>query len=189
MIPRMTTVGTLKNYRYNLNSSNNTMTKAMTAVLTGRLFNSYAEDPALATRCFQIRNSYWRAQSQLNVNDSIRHKYDVAWEALGSMSTDLYAQAQDTSFTSVIRSLSDPTGPGRVALGQSLESKAKDLAQIMNGRYGENYVFAGADTLNAPFTWEARKNPAYIEGTPDPTNPDHAAAFPYLMADGTPTNV
>ena len=96
MIPRMTTVGTLKNYRYSLNSSNNTMTKAMNTLLTGRLFNSYADDPALATRCFQIRNSYWKAKGQLNVNESLRHKYDVAWESLGSMSTDLYALAEDT---------------------------------------------------------------------------------------------
>ena len=46
MIPRMTTVGTLKNYRYSLNRSNNTMTKSMNTVLTRRLFNSYGEDPA-----------------------------------------------------------------------------------------------------------------------------------------------
>lgn len=156
MIPRMTTVGTLKNYRYNLNRSNNTMTKGMQTVLTRRNFNTYAEDPALAVRCFQIRRSQHRTESQLTVNDSLRHKYDVAWEALGSVSTDLYALADDTSFTSVIKSLSDPTGPGRVALGQSLCAKAKDLAQIMNARYGENYVFAGADTLNAPFTWDVK---------------------------------
>ena len=55
MIPRMTTVGTLKNYRYDLNKSNNIMNKAMNTLLSGRLFNSFAEDPALATRCFQIR--------------------------------------------------------------------------------------------------------------------------------------
>ena len=188
MIPRMTTVGTLKNYRYSLNSSNNTMTKAMNTILTGRLFNSYADDPALATRCFQIRNSYWKAKGQLNVNESLRHKYDVAWESLGSMSTDLYALAEDTAYGSVLRSLNQPTGPGRVALGQSLEAKAKDLAQIMNGRYGENYVFAGADTLNAPFTWESKENPAYIDGTPDPANPDHAAAFKYVTAAGGLTN-
>ena len=188
MIPRMTTVGTLKNYRYSLNSSNNTMTKAMNTLLTGRLFNSYADDPALATRCFQIRNSYWKAKGQLNVNESLRHKYDVAWESLGSMSTDLYALAEDTAYGSVLRSLNRPTGPGRVALGQSLEAKAKDLAQIMNGRYGENYVFAGADTLNAPFTWESKENPAYIDGTPDPANPDHAAAFKYVTAAGGLTN-
>ena len=178
MIPRMTTVGTLKNYRYSLNRSNNTMAKAMETVLTGRLFNSYAEDPALATRCFQIRRSFWRASSQLEVNESLRHKYDVAWSALENASTDLYSRADDASVASIIRSLSGPTGPGRPALGQSLCAKAKDIAQIMNGRYGENYVFAGADTLNAPFTWEPKENSAYI-ANPDATNPDHARAFQY----------
>jgi len=161
----MTTVGTLKNYRYDLNRSNNTMTKAMNMVINQRLFNSYAEDPALATRCFQIRRSYTRAESQLKVNDSLRHKYDVAWEALDNCADDLYsiASASDTGWDNVIRSLSDPIGSGRIALGQSLESKAKDLVQIMNARYGENYVFSGADTLNPPFTWEPQKNPDYID--------------------------
>ena len=187
MIPRMTTVGTLKNYRYSLNRSNNTMAKSMNTVLTGRLFNSYAEDPALATRCFQVRRSYWRDNSQLEVNESLRHKYDVAWSALDNASTDLYSRADDASVASILRSLSDPTGPGRPALGQSLCAKAKDLAQIMNGRYGENYVFAGADTLNAPFTWQPEENPAYI-ANPVATNPDHAGAFQYVMADGTLTN-
>lgn len=194
MIPRMTTVGSLKNYRYNLNRSNNTLGKAMNIVTSRRLFSSYAEDPALATRCFQIRHSHWRTETQLNINESLRHKYDVAWQAMGTVSTDLYALAEDTSLTSIVRGASDPTGPGRVALGQSLISKAKDMAQTMNGRYGENYVFAGADTLNAPFTWGPKTNPAYIPGAADPANldpanPDHAAAFQYVMAGGTLTNV
>ena len=180
----MTTVGTLKNYRYDLNRSNNTLGKAMNTVTSRRMFNSYGEDPALATRCFQIRHAYWRAESQYTVNESLRHKYDVAWQAMGTVSTDLYALAEDTSLTSIVRGASDPTGPGRMALGQSLVSKAKDMAQTMNGRYGENFVFAGADTLNEPFTWGPRTNPTYIPGTadpgkPDPTNKDHAAAFKY----------
>lgn len=191
MIPRMTTVGTLKNYRYTLNRSNNTMAKAMNTVTTRRNFNSYAENPALATRCFQIRCSYQRTEAQLTVNDSLRHKYDIAWEALGTVSTDLYALADDTAFGSIIRSMSDPTGPGRVALGQSLEAKAKDIAQTMNGRYGENYVYAGADTLNAPFTWGPQVNSSYvyIEGDPDPDNPDHAAAFQFVDGNGKLTNI
>ena len=179
MIPRMTTVGTLKNYRYNLNQSNYTMGKAMNVVTSRRLFSSYAEDPALATRCFQIRRSYLRAESQYSVNESLRHKYDVAWSALDNISTDLYSRADDASIASIIRSATDSTGPGRLALGQSLCAKAKDIAQIMNGRYGENYVFAGADTLNAPFTWGPQVNPEYVEG----------GNFPkYLTPDGGTTN-
>ena len=53
MIPRMTTIGTLKNYRYNLNQSNYTMGKAMEVVTTRRLFSSYAEAPSVATTAFR----------------------------------------------------------------------------------------------------------------------------------------
>lgn len=189
MIPRMTTVGTLKNYRYDLNKSNNTLGKAMNVVTSRRLFSSYAEDPSLATRCFQIRRSYLRAESQYSVNESLRHKYDVGWEALENVSTDLYSRNDDASVASIIRAASDSTGPGRLALGQSLCSKAQDIAQIMNGRYGENYVFSGADTLNPPFTWGPQANPAYVAAKPDASNPDHASAFQYVRADGTLTNV
>jgi len=185
----MTTVGTLKNYRYDLNKSNNTLGKAMNVVTSRRLFSSYAEDPSLATRCFQIRRSYLRAESQYSVNESLRHKYDVGWAALENVSTDLYSRSDDASVASIIRAASDSTGPGRLALGQSLCSKAQDIAQIMNGRYGENYVFSGADTLNPPFTWGPQVNPVYISGEPDPSNPDHATAFQYVMDDGTLTNV
>ena len=40
MITRTTTIGTLKNYRYDLNSSNNTFAKSMNKVITRRNFNS-----------------------------------------------------------------------------------------------------------------------------------------------------
>lgn len=181
MIPRMTTVGTLKGYRYNLNRSNNTMSKAMNTVITQRTFNSYAEDPALATRCFQLRRSYWRTASQLTANDSLRHKYDVAWSAKLTASEDIYALADDTAFGSILRSENGATAGGRQALGQSLSAKAKDLVQTMNGRYGENYVFAGADSLNVPFTWEPKENPSYVAAAnPVGTNPDHAPAFQYV---------
>lgn len=184
MIPRMTTVGTLKNYRYDLNRSNNTLGKAMKTVTTRRNFNSYAEDPALAVRCFQIRRSYKKTESQLTVNESLQHKYDVGWSALENVSTDLYSKSDDGSVASIIRSLNQPTGPGRLALGQSLCSKAEDIAQIMNGRYGQNYVFSGADTLNPPFTWGPQVNPEY-----DSKNINGSDAVgKYLDEEGNPTD-
>ena len=185
MIPRMTTVGTLKNYRYDLNRSNNTMAKSMNKVITRRNFNSYAEDPAMATRCFQLRRSFQRPSSQLTVNESIRRKYDVAWSAMENISQDINTIAKDTGFTSILTGLNDPDGSGRNALGQSMAAKAKSIIQTMNGRYGENYVFAGADHLQVPFTWEPKENEGYI-AEPDPKNPDHAAAFQYKIAPNSP---
>lgn len=165
MIPRMTTVGTLKNYRYDLNRSNNTMTKAMTTVMTERNFNSYAENPALATRCFQIRRSFMRTASQLTINDSILSKYNQAWSALDTVSQDIYDSTvfDDTVFGNVIRGENGADASARNALGQSLTAKAKTMIQTMNGRHGENYIFGGADTLNPPFTWGVRKNPSYVD--------------------------
>lgn len=187
MIPRMTTVGTLKNYRYDLNRSNNTMSRAMNTVITRRTFNSYAEDPAMATRCFQLRRSYQRTAGQLTINDSLRHKYDVAWSALDESSQDIYAIADDATFGSLIRSLNGATASARNALGQSMSAKAKSIIQTMNGRYGENYVFSGADTLNVPFTWEPEKNPDYIAPeAADPANEEHAAAFEYMLDPADP---
>ncbi|MEY8387081.1 hypothetical protein AALC17_07260 [Oscillospiraceae bacterium 38-13] len=186
MITRTTTVGILKGYRYDLNRSNNTMAKRMNTVITGRTFNSYAEDPAVATRCFQMRRTFMRTATQLKVNDSIKRKFDVAWAAMDTISQDVDTVAKDTVFQGILTGLNDPDASGRNALGQSMTAKAKSMVQTMNGRYGENYVFSGADTLNVPFTWGPKKNPAYLEGTPDPTNEDHAAAFKY-MADPAKT--
>lgn len=188
MIPRMTTIGVLNNYRYDLNKSNNTMSRAMNMVMTGRSFASYAEDPALATRCFQIRRSYQRASSQLEVNTALLSKYNQAWSALDTVSQDIYDCTSgngSTAFGSVLRAQNGADASGRNALGQSLEGLAKNLVQTMNGRNGENYIFGGAETLDAPFTWEPKLNPEYDENY----GGDGIAAYKYLKSDGTGTNV
>jgi len=45
---RVTTSAALKDYRYNLMHATNNRNDAQNTVLTGRNFNSYAEDPATA---------------------------------------------------------------------------------------------------------------------------------------------
>lgn len=182
MIPRMTTVGNLKNYRYGLNRSGYTMNQMMNKVITQRNFNSFAEDPAAAARCFQLRRSYLRTSSQLTLNESVYSKYQQAWKTLDGVSEMIDTVKPDTGFGSILEALNSPTASGRNALGQTLVSKADSVIQSMNGRYGENFVFAGADTLNVPFSWKPAKNPDYIDpaaAQADPGNPEYAAAFKY----------
>ena len=180
MIPRTTTVGSLKTYRYNMNRSSYTMNTAMNKVITQRNFNSFAEDPAIASRCFQLRRSYLRANTQLNLTNSVYSKYQQALSSLDSVSSDIARLQDDTAFGSILRAENGPTASGRNALGQSMIAKADSIIQTMNGRFGENFVFAGADTLNVPFTWHPKQNPDYIDPAElDPTNPDHANAFQY----------
>lgn len=181
MITRTTTIGSLKSYRYNLNHSMTTMADSMGKITTGREFNSFAESPAIAARAFQLRNAYLRTSSQYEVNDALVHKYEEAWSALDGVEKDIDT-IDNSGFYNLIRAENGADASGRNALGQDMSAKAKSIVQTMNRRYGENYVFAGADTLNVPFTWEAKLNPNYVA---DPNDPIH---FEYETADGGVTN-
>ena len=151
---RSTTTGTLKTYRYNLQRSSYTMNKARETVQTQRQFNSFAEDPAAAAKAFQLRRSLQRTDSQYNVGDSVKHKYEVAWNTLESVTQDVNNRASDSAFAMILQGKSDTIGSGAEALGQSMRTLATGIVQSMNCRYGENFVFAGADGLNVPFEWQ-----------------------------------
>ena len=151
---RSTTNGTLKTYRYNLQRSSYTMNKARETVQTQRQFNSFAEDPAAAAKAFQLRRSLQRTDSQYNVGDSVKHKYEVAWRTLESVVQDVNNRKSDSAFAMILQGKSDTIGSGAVALGQSMRTLATGIVQSMNCRYGENFVFAGADGLNVPFEWQ-----------------------------------
>ncbi len=151
---RSTTNGTLKTYRYNLQRSSYTMNKARETVQTQRNFNTFAEDPAAAARAFQLRRTFQRTNSQYSLGDSVQHKYEVAWNTLESVVQDVNSRKNDSAFSMLLQGLSDPRGAGATALGQSMTSLATGIVQSMNCRYGDNFVFAGSDGLNVPFTWE-----------------------------------
>lgn len=153
MMIRSTTNGVLKSYRYNLQRSSYTLNKAMNTVLTGRNFDTYAADPATAGRCFQMRRSFQRVNSQYSVSESVTRKYEQAWSALGSVVDDVNNQKTSSAYQDILHSINDPTASGRNSLGQSLTELAKGIVQTMNGRYGDNFIFAGADGLKVPFTW------------------------------------
>lgn len=151
---RSTTNGTLKSYRYNLQCTTNRLNSSRNTVLTGRNFNSFSEDPAVAARCFQLRRSLTRLNSQQSVSQSVIRKYEVAWSALDGVSQDLYTAVDDSALSAIVSGASDATASGRSALGQELRQVAEGLVQQMNVRYGDNFVFAGADGLNVPFNFE-----------------------------------
>lgn len=169
MITRTTTVGTMKTYRYNMKKSAYSMNKSMNQVLTRRYFNSFAEDPAGAAKSFQLRSAFLRTSSQSSINESVVHKYDVAFGALDSVDKALDTDGGNSSFFEQLRSLNDADASARNALGQSCKALARSVVQDMNGRYGDNFVFSGADGLRVPFTWDAKINPDYYSGF-DPTD-------------------
>lgn len=169
MITRTTTVGTMKTYRYNMQRSAYSMNKSMNQVLTRRYFNSFADDPASAAKSFQLRSAFLRTSSQKDINSSVVHKYDVAYSSLDSVEKALDTDGGNSGLFEQLRALNDPDGSARNALGQSCKALARSVVQDMNGRYGDNFVFSGADGMNVPFTWGVKINPAY-DSKFDPTD-------------------
>lgn len=195
MIPRMTTVGSLKGYRYNLQRSTFTLNKSITTVMTGRNFTSFAEDPATAAHSFQLRRAYLRTSSQHDLNETTVRKFDVAYSAVDSVEKviDTDPESKGAAYYAILRALNDPDASARNALGQEITAHANDMVQFMNGRYGDNFVFSGADALNVPLTWEPTLNPdydeTYVPADPDNlTDDDRMKMNQYLTADGEPTS-
>lgn len=151
---RSTTNGVLKSYRYNLQSNTNRLNNSRNTVLTGRNFNSFAEDPTTAARAFQIRSSLQRVEAQHRVGESVVSKYDVAWSTLDSVISDVNNAKDDSALIAILNGANDTTGSGRTALGQELTQLSESIVRAMNAKYGDNFVFAGADGLNVPLVMQ-----------------------------------
>lgn len=151
---RITTSGVLKSYRLNLTQSYSNLTDTQHTVLTGRDFNSYAENPATASEAFTLRRSYLRNLSQQDNCQALISQYDVAWSTMESLISDVSNAKSTSAFAAVMQGINSATGSGRKALGDSLQQTAKSLMQSMNVKYGDSYVFSGANGKEVPFTMD-----------------------------------
>ena len=195
---RITTNGMFHSYRGNLSRANKNLFNSMTRVETERKFNSYAEDPAAANRAFQMRRSYWNTGNQIDNTNYLLSKFQSGWDALGSIvDGDVDNPGLDGILQS-LRGITGTAGAGRSILGQTLMSTAEAIVGAMNVRYGDTYVFAGADGLNVPFTWRTEKDANGNEikilqyrgidvDTPDPTTAAEQLGLT-LDDDGNPVN-
>ena len=167
---RITTNGMFHSYRGNLSRANKNLFDTMTRVETERKFNSYAEDPAAANRAFQMRRSYWNTGNQIDNTNYLLSKFQTGWDALDSVVDGDTEHPGLDGILQSLRGITGTAGAGRSILGQTLMSTADAIVGAMNVRYGDTYVFAGADGLNVPFTWENGK--LFYRGidvdTPDP---------------------
>ena len=148
---RATTNGVLNSYRTNLMQSFIAMNTATKNMLKPRNFQSYADDTAAASRAYQIRRSLQRTGAQLGSSQNCTYKFESAWSALGSVVDDVSNEHKTSEWHDVLVALNDPTGDARQALGKAMTKLGDDIIQCMNTKYGDNFVFAGADGLNVPF--------------------------------------
>ena len=150
---RATTIGVLKNYRYGLNKSFTKQNDARTTMLTHRNFNSFAEDPSAAALSFQLRHARMTAESQKTVCDTSLRRFETAWASLETVVNKVDNVRKNSIKEADLTALNDPVGDARRALGKELDILADTLVQVMNNRYGDNFLFSGADGQTVPFSW------------------------------------
>ncbi len=148
---RITTNGTLRTYRANLMNSRKTLNDSITKVQTHRVFNTYAEDPASASKAFQLRRSMYRADSQITNNQTVLDSYETAYLAMKNICDGDHVEDGINGLVDSIAALDDSKGGARKTLGQSLLSKAESVVKAMNAQYSDGFVFSGSDGLNVPF--------------------------------------
>ena len=105
---RVTTNGTLHNYRSHLMRSANNQQKAFTSVLTQRQFNSYAEDPAAATQAFRMRSARAAAGQQIYNNKAVTGKFSTAWSIIDGIKNDI---ADEMGKIPALGAAATPTSP------------------------------------------------------------------------------
>ena len=147
---RITTNMSMATYRHNLNKTNMQLSDSRNTVLTQRNFNSYADDPASATQAFRLRRAYWQTSTHLNNSSDTYTKFNTAWVSLGAIVDDL---SDKTAQVSALAGITGTAGAGRTALGHVLIETSESVIQSMNAQYGEQFIFAGNDALNVPFSW------------------------------------
>lgn len=150
---RVTTNGLMRSYKTSLTKINGKVFDTMERVQTTRNFSASYEDPAAASKAFQLRRSYWRAQDYIDNTKYLQSKFQMGWS-----SADAIVDGDDGSpsldgILSSFAAISDTSASSRPVLGQDLISKAESIVLCMNVRYNEEYVFAGIDGLNVPFEW------------------------------------
>lgn len=145
---RITTNGTLYSYKSQLMNSTNKLNDAYNTVLTGRKFNSYDADPAAATQAFRLRSSLATADKQSSNNDTVIKKFSTAWDIIGDVYNDLTIEMGKVP---ALEGSNDTNLSVLPELGKVLKSGAAAIVQDMNAKYGDNFIFGGAETLEVPF--------------------------------------
>ena len=116
---RVTTNGTLYNYKSSFNQTANQLNSAMMKLMTGRNFDTYAANPAGATRAFQIHSSINATNAQYDNNQTVLSKFQTAWSSIQGVLDGFDGLAADSRL-SALSGLNDtnPQHPGPAHPGE-----------------------------------------------------------------------
>ena len=129
---RITTNGLMRSYRTSLGKVNEKVYDTMERVQTTRNFRTFAEDPAAASKAFQLRRSYWRAQDHIDNTNYLLNKLQMGWTSTDAIvDGDGHVPSLD-GISNSLTAINDPIGGGRPLLGRDLIEKSESIVMCMS---------------------------------------------------------
>lgn len=145
---RITTSMIKRNYQNNLNSTMSGLEQARRQAETGRRFDSAYEDPAASAKAAILETRYARNADYMNSVKDMQNWQDTQEDILSQVSS--MAKEIDNNYS--VKAITDSTGEtGRDVFAKNLRELQKSMVSTLNAKYGNAYVMAGNDGMNAPF--------------------------------------
>ncbi|MCI8342615.1 MAG: hypothetical protein HFE62_05315 [Firmicutes bacterium] len=165
---RVTTKATLSGYNRNLNKTMSNLNISRNRFLTKRNFNEVWEDPSGAAKSFKLRRAHNRNEIYLENTKTSLSMYDSIAASTLQVSTRLREEINESS----LRGVNGATGlDARKVYATTLREMQESIVLSMNDKYGDRFLFNGAETGEVPF--ELKDGKLFFRGIDvDSTDPN-----------------
>ncbi len=145
---RITNSMVSRNYNKSLHSNRSLLDRFSNQIISGRKFDTMAEDTASGVRAMQVRRSLSRIDAYMDNAKAAKSQLTASETTLMQISdlshnvSEKYIQAMN----------GDNGAQEREIIATELEKLQEELLSLVNGRFADRYMFGGTNTVSAPFT-------------------------------------
>ncbi len=144
---RITNSMMFNKYQTGLQSTLGGLEQAREQVSTGRRFQSSYEDPNAAAKAVTLENRYARNEDYINAVEETMHWQDVQEDVV----TQINDIAEEIEKNYGMEALNGTNEEELDTYAQLFREMQKSMVNILNTTYGDIYVAAGNDGVDAPF--------------------------------------
>ena len=145
---RLTTKSIMQNYNRGLQESLFRWNKAQQKVLTQRNFNEVSEDPAGASRSFQLRSQFKRNSDQIDMAKQVQGILDQA----STTTLQINKMITEDANVHILESVNGTTSAqDKKTYANLLRGLQHSMVLAANSNFGGRYIFGGENTRDVPF--------------------------------------
>ncbi|MDR1322053.1 MAG: flagellar hook-associated protein FlgL [Gracilibacteraceae bacterium] len=170
---RVTSVMMGQAYKINLNKAQSALNDTAQSIYTERKFQKISDDPAAASRAFQLRQEYSKLESYEKNAKNAQGRLDTADSALQDILSML-----NTVKDRIVTAANGTWGSDeRAIMAEEIKATQRAIVQNMNLSFTGQYVFGGTQAGTPPLTidsngkilfqgWPLEDDPAYYINPP-----------------------